>query len=242
MHEYRVRPAGDTALVVDFGNRIEIDLSKKVLALARRLDALHLDGVLETVPTIRSLSVYYEPLTIPAAALEGHIVEILDDLRDIAIEGRHWQVPVCYDPEVAPDLHEVAERCKLAVDEVIGLHSSTTYHVYMLGFLPGLAYLGDLPDKLMLPRRTTPRPRIPAGSLGMAGKMTCIFPMATPCGLHLIGRSPAALWDRRLENGAVLTAGDKVRFVPITLREFERMQADGLPLFAATKPAVASAH
>jgi inhibitor of KinA len=237
MYDYRVRPAGDTALVVDFGNRIDIDLSKKVLALAQRLDALHLDGVLETVPTIRSLSVYYEPLTLPAAALEGHIIEILDDLRDISVEGRHWLIPVCYDPDVAPDLRDVAERCKLTVDQVIELHSSATYHVYMLGFLPGLAYLGDLPEKLMLPRRTTPRPRIPAGSLGMAAKMTCIFPMATPCGLHLIGRSPAALWDPNVENGAVLTAGDKVRFTPVTLRDYERMQAEGVPLLPATTPA-----
>lgn len=238
MYDYRVRPAGDTALVIDFGNRIEIDLSKKVLALAQRLDALHLEGVLETVPTIRSLSVYYEPLTIPAAALEGHITEILDDLRDVAVEGRHWSIPACYDPEVAPDLHEVAERCKLTTEQVIAIHSSATYHVYMLGFLPGLAYLGDLPEKLMLPRRTTPRPRIPAGSLGMAAKMTCIFPMATPCGLHLIGRSPAALWDPALENGAVLSAGDKVRFVPVSLRDFERMQADGVSLL----PSAGSSH
>jgi inhibitor of KinA len=242
MHDYRVRPAGDTALVIDFGNRIEIDLSNKVLALAQRLDALHLDGVLETVPTIRSLSVYYEPLTIPAAALEGHIIEILEDLRDVAVEGRHWQIPVCYDPQVAPDLAEVVERCKLTVDQVIELHSSATYHVYMLGFLPGLAYLGDLPERLMLPRRTTPRPRIPAGSLGMAAKMTCIFPMATPCGLHLIGRSPAALWDPNLENGALLAAGDKVRFIPVTLRDFERMQADGAPLLSAATSAFESAH
>jgi inhibitor of KinA len=227
MDDYSLRPAGDTALVVDFGNRIEIDLSKKVLALAQRLDALHLDGVLETVPTIRSLSVYYEPLTITAAALEKKIAEILDGLLDAPAEGRRWVIPVCYDPSLAPDLHEVAERCSLSVDGLIALHSGTTYHAYMLGFLPGLAYLGDLPEKLVLPRRNAPRPRIPGGSLGMAAKMTCIFPMATPCGLHLIGRSPVTLWDQHSENGALLRAGDKVRFEPITLQEFERMQRDG---------------
>jgi KipI family sensor histidine kinase inhibitor len=237
MYDYRIRPAGDTALVVDFGNRIDINLSNKVLALAHRIDALHLDGVLETVPTIRSLSVYYEPLTIPAATLEGQIVKILGDLRDVAVGGQRWQIPVCYDPEVAPDLPEVAERCKMTIDQVVELHSSVTYHVYMLGFLPGLAYLGDLPDKLMLSRRTTPRPRIAAGSLGMAAKMTCIFPMATPCGLHLIGRSPASLWDQKLENGAVLSAGDKVCFTPVSLPDFERLQRDG-----ALAPTPVSAH
>lgn len=228
MDDYSLRPAGDTALVVDFGNRIEIDLSKKVLALAQRLDALHLDGVLETVPTIRSLSVYYEPLTITAGALEKKIAEILGSLRDAAADGRRWLIPVCYDPSLGPDLHEVAERCSLSVDQLIELHSSTTYHAYMLGFLPGLAYLGDVSEKLMLPRRNTPRPRIPGGSLGMAAKMTCIFPMATPCGLHLIGRSPVALWDQHSKNGAVLSPGDKVRFEPITLQQYERMQREGV--------------
>jgi KipI family sensor histidine kinase inhibitor len=228
MDDYSLRPAGDTALVVDFGNRIDIDLSEKVLALAQRLDALHLDGVIETVPTIRSLSVYYEPLTITTAALRNKISEIMGSLRGSAVDGRHWRIPVCYDPSLAPDLHEVAERCGLSVDQLIELHSGTTYHAYMLGFLPGLAYLGDLPERLALPRRNAPRPRIPGGSLGMAAKMTCIFPMATPCGLHLIGRSPAALWDQHSKNGAVLSPGDKVRFEPITLQQYERMQHDGV--------------
>ena len=109
--------------------------------------------------------------------------------------------------------------------QVIELHSSATYHVYMLGFLPGLAYLGDLPQKLMLPRRTTPRPRIAAGSLGMAAKMTCIFPMATPCGLHLIGRSPVPFWERRPEIKTLLAPGDRVTFSPVSLSEFEELSA-----------------
>ena len=227
MDDYSVRPAGDTALVIDFGNRIEIDLSKKVLALAHELEALHLDGVIEIVPTIRSLSVYYEPLIIPAATLEKKIADILRNLRDASVDSRRWLIPVCYDPSLAPDLHEVAERCGLTVDQLIELHASRTYHAYMLGFLPGLAYLGDLPEKLGLPRRNTPRPRIPGGSLGMAGKMTCIFPMATPCGLHLIGRSPVALWDQHSKDGAVLSPGDKVRFEPISLQHYERLQREG---------------
>src|SRR5882757_3459879 len=138
MADYNVLPAGDTALVVDFGNRVDLKLSAKVLALGRRLDELHLDGIIETVPTARSLSVYYEPLSISAAALQEHIVDILEHLPEAAVTGRRWQIPVCYDSELAPDLGDVAQRCNVSTSQVIELHSSVAYHVYMLGFLPGL--------------------------------------------------------------------------------------------------------
>lgn len=227
MADYSVLPAGDAALVVDFGNRVDLKLSAKVLALGERLAKLKLAGVIETVPTTRSLSIYYEPLHISADALHRQVTEIMDNLEEASVDGRRWQIPVCYDADVAPDLHDVAERCRLTPAEVIELHSSVTYHVYMLGFLPGLAYLGDLPAQLELPRRTSPRPKISAGSLGIGGRMTCIYPMDTPCGWHLIGHSPVPLWDPRLEQGAVLKAGDKVRFKPVSLREYEHLKASG---------------
>jgi inhibitor of KinA len=222
MIDYNVLAAGDTALIVDFGNRVDLDVNAKVLALASRLNALAIGGVVETVPTIRSLSIYYEPLSISAAQLERRIANILDHLDETQVEGRTFNLPVCYDAAVAPDLEQVATQCNLSPAQVVEMHSRATYHVYMLGFLPGLAYLGDLAPELMLPRRATPRPRIPAGSLGIGGKLTCIYPMATPCGWHLIGRSPASLWDPQLNKGALLRAGDKVKFEAVTLREYRR--------------------
>lgn len=228
MDDYHIRLAGDAALVVDFGNRVEISLSNKVLALAQELNALHLDGVLETVPTTRSLSVYYEPLTISTTELESRISGIVDHLQTAVVAGRSWRIPVCYDPSLAPDLKDVAERCRLSIDQVVELHSGTVYHAYMLGFLPGLAYLGDIAEKLALPRRNAPRARVPAGSLGIAERMTTIFPMATPSGWHMIGRSPAVLWQS--DSGAALNAGDKVHFAPISLAEFERVQNDCAPV------------
>jgi KipI family sensor histidine kinase inhibitor len=235
MDDYSVRLAGDTALVIDFGNRVEISLSTKVLALAQRLDALGLDGVLETVPTTRSLSVYYEPTAITAGVLENRISEIVADLQNITVASQTWHIPVCYDRSLSPDLDEVAGRCQLSAEQVIELHSGTAYHAYMIGFLPGLAYLGDISEKLALPRRNSPRARIPAGSVGIAERMTVVFPMATPSGWHIIGRTPATLWDPK--SGAVLNAGDKVRFDPISLAEFERLQRDGAPVLAASTPA-----
>ncbi|MGH6671241.1 MAG: 5-oxoprolinase subunit PxpB [Xanthobacteraceae bacterium] len=220
--------AGDTALVVDFGNRVDLSVSAKVLALASRLNELNLDGVIETVPTVRSLSIYYEPLTISALRLESQIATILEHLDEAPATGRTCEIPVCYDPELAPDLEQVASACNLQPAQVIEAHSSQIYHVYMLGFLPGLAYLGDLPPELILSRRATPRPRIPAGSLGIGGKLTCIYPMATPCGWHVIGQSPVLLWDPTLARGALLRAGDKVRFKPVSLREYQRPQSEAI--------------
>src|SRR5579863_6286061 len=228
MTDYNVLAACDTALIVDFGNQVDLKVSAKVLALAGRLDALKIDGVIETVPTIRSLSIYYEPLAVSAIRLERQVADILEHLEEAPATGRTLDIPVCYDAELAPDLEHVAAQCNLDPAEVIEIHSSRTYHVYMLGFLPGLAYLGDLSPELVLPRRATPRPKIPAGSLGIGGKLTCIYPMATPCGWHLIGRSPISLWDPSLVRGALLRAGDKVKFNPVSLPEYRRICSDGI--------------
>jgi KipI family sensor histidine kinase inhibitor len=162
---------------------------------------------------------------LPAAALTAHLNEVLRGLQIPETSGRRWHLPVCYDETVAPDLAEVAARTGLSPDEVIVRHSGVAYHVYMLGFLPGQAYLGDLPSELVLPRRESPRLKIPAGSLAIATRMTCIFPLETPCGWHLIGRSPVALWEMSPDPHALLAPGDSVTFRPISLREYEDLQA-----------------
>jgi KipI family sensor histidine kinase inhibitor len=225
MPEYKVLPAGDTALVVEFGDRIDRALSAWVLALARRLDEARLAGIVETVPTFRSLMVHYEPLTLPAAELAAVLAELMRGLQASAPAGRHWRLPACYDPAIAPDLDYVAAQSGLSPGEVVERHSAGSYHVYMLGFLPGMAYLGDLPAALVLPRRATPRPRIAAGSLAIATTLTCVYPLETPCGWHLIGRSPAELWQTRPSLRALLAPGDQVSFAPVSLREYEALQA-----------------
>jgi inhibitor of KinA len=226
----KIAPAGDTALTVDFGDRVDVKISGKVLSLARSLAACQLAGIVEIVPTIRSLIIYYEPLDIDTEALRRRVCDLLQGVEDAVTALRTWRLPVCYDPALAPDVEGVADRCGLSRAQLVELHSSTVYHVYMLGFLPGLAYLGDLPSVIGgLPRRQTPRKSIAAGSVGIAGGMTAIYPRETPCGWHLIGRSPARLWDLERTGGALLTAGDKVTFEPISLREFERKSAETNP-------------
>jgi inhibitor of KinA len=225
MPEYRVLPAGDTALVVEFGERIDRRLSTWVLALAQRLNAARLNGIIETVPTFRSLMVHYDPLELSSAALTARIVELMRGLETAGVAGRHWRLPACYDPQVAPDLDETAARTGLSPAQLIERHSAVTYHVYMLGFLPGCAYLGDIPAELALPRRQTPRMRVPAGSVGIATTISIIYPFETPSGWHIIGRSPAPLWQGRPTPGALLAPGDKVTFAPVSLAEYEDLHA-----------------
>ena len=153
----------------------------------------------------------------------------MEGLRTSDRGGREWRLPVCYDPELAPDLGDVAARTGLTPAQVVERHSAVTYHVYMLGFMPGLAYMGDVPAELVLARRESPRLKIPAGSLGIGMAMSCIFPGESPCGLHLIGRSPAPLWRQRTKSGAgpsaLLAPGDKVVYTPISTREYRELRA-----------------
>jgi KipI family sensor histidine kinase inhibitor len=216
-------PAGDTALSVEFGERIYRRLSNLVLALARRFAEARISGVTECVPTYRSLAIYYDPTQLSYATLCARVEALMQGLRADGTAGRSWRLPVCYDESVAPDLREVAARANLTSAQVVERHSAVTYHVYMLGFLPGQPYLGDVPGELALPRRQSPRAKIPAGSLAIAMTMTCIFPAETPCGWHLIGRCPVPLWDLQRGSMPLLRPGDKIAFTPVSIREYENL-------------------
>jgi len=233
MQTYKLLPAGDTALVVEFGDGIDQCVSAKVLALADRLSELALAGIIETVPTFRSLLIHYEPLLLGTDLLARTVAQLADDLAVDTQHGRVWRLPACYDASVAPDLTYVAAECGLSPAQVIERHSEVPYHVYMLGFLPGQAYLGDLAPELSLPRRKTPRTQIAPGAVAIATRMTCIFPRSTPpCGWHIIGRSPVALWRNAPQPHALLSPGDKVTFAPVSLREYERISAQASESFA----------
>jgi inhibitor of KinA len=228
MLPYRVLTAGDTAISIEFGEHVDQQLSLWVLALARRLNEARMAGVVETVATFRSLMVYYEPLVVPTAALTAQIAELMKSINAENGPVRLWRLPVCYDPELALDLAEVADRTGLTHAGVVERHVAVIYHVYMLGFLPGFAYLGDVPSELALLRRPVPRPRVPAGAVAIAMSMSCIFPRESPSGWHVIGRTPIPLWHQREggECGPLLAPGDKVEFVPISAREYEDILVD----------------
>lgn len=216
----RFLSAGDHALVVEFGDRVDRALSREVLRLDTALRAAPPKGVLETVPTFRSLMVHYDPLVTGRAELERDIAGLLGGGEAVRAETRCWRLPVCYEDGFAPDLAEVARLCDLAPHEVAGLHAGIRYHVYMLGFLPGFPYLGDLPEQLALPRRAEPRVRVPAGSISIATTLTAIYPYESPGGWHLIGATPVPLFDPRRPRPALLAPGDSVSIEPIDADHF----------------------
>ena len=211
----RFLSAGDRALVVEFGDRVDPALSAEVLRLDASLRTSGLLGVVETVPTFRSLMVHYDPLATSRADLERSISALLNFEPSPRGAATLWRVPVCYEGEFAPDLAEVAQLTGVTQSEVVALHSGTRYHVYMLGFLPGFPYLGDLPERLALPRRADPRVRVPAGSVSIATNLSAIYPYESPGGWHLIGTTPTRLFDPALPRPALLAPGDMVRFEPI---------------------------
>jgi KipI family sensor histidine kinase inhibitor len=221
----RFLEAGDAALVVEFGERIDRELNDRVLRLSALLRASVTPGVLETVPTYRSLMVLYDPLVTNRPRLTSKIESLLEDRGSTTAPRKLWHIPVCYAQAHAPDLDEVAQRTGLTSDEVIRRHRATRFHVYMIGFVPGFAYMGDLPDALVLPRRTDPRVQVPAGSLAIAMNMTAIYPVASPGGWHLIGATPIRLFDVRWPQPSLLNPGDAVQFESVTSAEFAQIAA-----------------
>ena len=221
----RVLVAGDTAVIVEFGDCVDRDLSARVLRLASLVDAARLTGVQETVPTYRSLMVLHDPLTIDTDTLISKLEALLAIAPGAAGETKLWRIPACYAADHAPDLADVARRTGLSEREVVKLHSETVFHVYMLGFVPGFPYMGDLPAALQLPRRTDPRVKVPAGSIAIAAGQTAVYPLESPGGWHLIGATPARLFDQRESQPALLSPGDKVRFDPIDRPAFDAIRA-----------------
>jgi KipI family sensor histidine kinase inhibitor len=216
----RFLSAGERALVVEFGDRVDRSLSDQVLRLNAIIASSALGGVVETVPTFRSVMVHYDPLVTSRANLEQAITGLLDRRESPRAAARLWHVPVCYEGEFAPDLTDVARRIGLSPDEVVMLHSDMQFHIYMLGFLPGFPYMGDLPQQLVLPRRPDPRLRVPAGSISIATSLTAIYPYQSPGGWHLIGTTPIRLFDAERARPALLAPGDAVRFQPIDPASF----------------------
>lgn len=222
----RFLPSGDTALTVELGETIDRDLSAAVVDLAARIDRAALQGIAEIVPTFRSLLVHYDPLTTSADHLAGQIGTLLEQGATSQADSRQWRIPACYEGDLAPDLKEVAARAGLSPAQVIEQHTARAYHVYMLGFLPGYPYMGDLPEPLQLPRRKSPRVRVPAGSVAIATSLTAVYTYESPGGWHLIGRTPVPFFDLRHEPPALLRPGDKVSFEPIPRDAYDRLATE----------------
>ena len=209
-------PAGDAALGVEFGQTIDPAINRQVPALARLLDHAPLPGVIETVPTYRSLLIHYNPLRLSYQEVLAWAQSKVAQAESLPpVQPRRLEVPTVYGGEFGPDLDFVAEFHHLSPAEVIRLHSGADYMVYMMGFMPGFPYLGGLPIELETPRLDTPRTLVRAGSVGLAGNQTGVYPLASPGGWRLIGYTPLRLFNAEKDPPTLLNPGDQVRFVPI---------------------------
>jgi inhibitor of KinA len=227
-------PLGDSTLVMQFGEVISEKIHRQVRAFADYVEAHPFYGFVELVPAYTTVTVYYNPwLTSlkgkvnPYETVVGLVEEMLGKLTTSATAKKKniIEIPVCYGGGFGPDLQFVAEQAGLPEEEVIALHATSKYLVYMMGFAPGFPYLGGLDKRIAAPRKTTPRPRIPAGSVGIAGQQTGVYPMETPGGWQLIGRTPLQLFDANRGIPSLLQMGEYVQFVPISEEEFHHLHA-----------------
>ncbi len=222
--DFHIVPAGDAALVVEFEDRIDPAINARAIAIAEGLRAAALAGVRDIVPTYRSVTVYFDPLRTPVEGLVDRLAHAA-----AAATGRQTaprdpvRVPVCYGGPFGPDLAHVAVAAGLDEGAVVALHAAITYRVFMLGFVPGFAYMGLVDARIATPRHETPRTRVPAGSVGIAGSQTGIYPAATPGGWQLIGRTPLKPFDPARTEPFLFKPGDAVRFEPIAPDTYTRL-------------------
>ena len=209
--------------MVEFENVVSIEVNSQVRTLALALESARVPGLIEVVPTYRSLGVQFDPLATSCAVLQGQVEGVLARMNPADLPPpRLVELPTVYGGEYGPDLPFVAEHADLPEAEVIRLHSEATYYVYMIGFSAGFAYLGGLPERLHTPRLPSPRTRTPKGSVAIGGSQTGAYPADTPGGWRIIGRTPVELFDPRHEPPTPMLPGDQVRFVPISGAEYLR--------------------
>jgi len=235
----RFQPASDQSLLIYFGEeekkgrakarplqgKITFQTHERVRKLLRLLELEPIAGVRNLHPAYCSLLVKFDALRMGHEELEAILKKYLQRLETVVLpEPREVEIPVCYGGENGPDLDEVADKVGMTSEQVIELHASTSYLVYFLGFVPGFAYLGELPEALVTPRLATPRKRVSPGSVGIAGRQTGVYPFATPGGWRLLGRTPVSMFQSDGKSFSLLSIGDRVRFVPISRERFATLE------------------
>lgn len=220
----KFRMMGDSGLLVEYGAGIDPQINRKLQAARYALAQAQPAGVFEIVPAYRSILIVYDPLTIRCGELKRLVADLNDRLTQIEVPSAETiEVPVCYGDQFGPDLKRVATRNGLSEEEVVQLHSEPAYPVYMLGFTPGFPFLGGLSEKLFTPRLDSPRTSVAAGSVGIANNQTGIYPLESPGGWQLIGRTPLKLFDPGRKTPFLLKAGDLLKFKPISPEAFNRL-------------------
>jgi inhibitor of KinA len=234
MPEYKIFPLGDIAVTIDYGNLVNEELNKKIIRLFQEISAQPFDGMIEAIPAYSSLTVFYNFHQIRSKipwqiSVQGWVKEkfeelISEEFEQASLSTILHRIPVCYDPEFGNDLPYLSGQKNISVSDIIQIHCSKKYRVYMLGFLPGFAYMGEVDERIAVSRKLQPTSII-AGSVGIAGKQTGIYPLNSPGGWQILGRTPLKLFDPTKTEPCLLRAGDEVEFFSITKDEFENYQS-----------------
>ena len=226
---YRTYSLGETAIAIDFGNVIDEDINKFVIALFDWWKENKITGIRDIIPAYSSLTLVYDIEAIRNHSDDISAFEFVKKILEASVKkvtrkktspSRQIEIPVCYDLSFAPDLKFLAAKKNLPIEKAIELHIGQTYRVYMIGFLPGFAYMGKVHKQISLPRKSNPRMHVDEGSVGIAGDQTGIYPMNSPGGWNIIGRTPVRLFDSKKSDPVLLHAGDEVQFIPINLKQF----------------------
>ncbi|WP_033543178.1 5-oxoprolinase subunit PxpB [Planococcus sp. CAU13] len=223
--DYSFSPLGDQAIIIEIGNEINVQVQHNVRVISSLLETHAPEWMMEFIPAFTTVTVFYDPLLILYNEAETELTALLEKASEMkAPLPRTVEIPVCYGGEFGPDLEFVAQHNGLSAEEVIRIHIEGTYTVHMIGFAPGFPYLGGMSDKIAAPRRESPRVRIPERSVGIAGGQTGIYPISTPGGWQLIGRTPLRLFLPEEEVPSLLRAGDAIRFHQISEEEYQAME------------------
>ena len=222
----RIRISGDRAMLVEYGDTIDLAVNEKVRAMTTLLKTSIPEGVEAVIPAYRNLSLIYDPLVTSPEKLLSLLLGLEARLHEVKIPAaRIVEIPVLYGGEFGPDIKVVAEHNGLTAEQVIAIHAGMDYPIYMIGFTPGFCYLGGLDKRIHTPRRKTPRTLLPGGSVGIAEAQTGMYPVDSPGGWQIIGRTPLRLFAPERENPFLYEAGDRIRFMPVTGEEYERIRA-----------------
>jgi inhibitor of KinA len=225
----KFRVMGDRGLLVEYGDKIDPEINRKVRLLTLAFDHERFAGIIEVIPTYKSLLVVYDPLQVDCESVMRTVESLEADLPQLRLSSpRTIYIPVCYGSEFGPDIEFVARHNGLTVEDVIRIHSETVYMLYMIGFTPGFSYLGGLAESLHTPRLETPRAAVHAGSVGIANDQTGMYAVSSPGGWRIIGRTPLKLFDPARDEPFLYSAGDFIKFTPISEEEYSRIANEGL--------------
>lgn len=230
---FRLYPCGDHAVTIELGDRADPSINNKVISVFHHLQNAALTGVLDIIPSYHTVTLVYDLALLtrkhPGSSVYEkmcrHLLQAADlPVEEVAAQRPVVKIPVCYDASLAPDLPSLAAAHQLRMEEVIAFHTAATYRVYLIGFLPGFAYMGNVHEKIATPRKANPRVLVPEGSVGIAGKQTGIYPLDSPGGWQLIGQTPLKMFSASKADPCFLQPGDEVQFFPVSLTEFTKLK------------------